>query len=427
MADSVHSISLDLPLVFNSEEAAKKAEMLLYLFWLERYDVAFVLPPTYQHLEPADVLDLIGDVATFRLRLVQVQYLPDGRVECKAKYDQAASYVPTALGAAGQAAVSTLGLTGPTTYELLDIPLIRDVDDTTGFILAMTGYLPGWPSGILYRTDDAGQTWTDLIGVVAPGSVIGYALTATLSTHGGTVLDKASLLTVNLYSGTLSSVTEAQMFAGQNWFAYGVDGRWEILAAQNCVLQVDGSYILSDFMRGQKGTEWATGLHAASDKIVLLGATSLDFISVNASTIGAHLSYRGVTSGKALDSDSDKTFRYMGVNLECLSPVHLTGNRHPSTNDWALTWVRRGRLDSWRDLVDLPLGEASEAYEVDVFSSGTYVTLKRTITSATQSAAYTSAQQVTDFGSNQATLYLKVYQLSATVGRGYPLTISITR
>ena len=35
--------------------------------------------------------------------------------------------------------------------------------------------------------------------------------------------------------------------------------------------------------------------------------------------------------------------------------------------------------------------------------------------------------QVTDFGSNQATLYVKVYQLSANVGRGYPLTTSITR
>jgi hypothetical protein len=143
--------------------------------------------------------------------------------------------------------------------------------------------------------------------------------------------------------------------------------------------------------------------------------------------IGSEKLYRGITSGKALDSDTDRAFTYTGVNLECLSPVHLTGNRHPSTNDWTLTWVRRSRFSGWRDYVDAALGEATESYEIDIFSSGTYTTLKRTLTASTPTVAYTSAQQVTDFGSNQATLYVKIYQLSATVGRGYPLTQAITR
>jgi len=61
-------------------------------------------------------------------------------------------------------------------------------------------------------------------------------------------------------------------------------------------------------------------------------------------------------------------------------------------------------------------------------SSGTYTTLKRTFFSLTsETTPYTSAEQVADFGSNQSTLYVKVYQISATVGRGYPLTTSITR
>ena len=62
-----------------------------------------------------------------------------------------------------------------------------------------------------------------------------------------------------------------------------------------------------------------------------------------------------------------------------------------------------------------------------MFSDGTYTTIKRTISSTAPAAVYTSADQTTDFGSNQATLYLKIYQMSATVGRGYPLTQSITR
>ena len=416
---------VDLPIVFTGAEAAQKAETLLYLYWLERYDVVLRLPPEYSELEPGDVITVTSDTADYELRLTSINTLPDGRMECAAKYNKAAIYTPVARGEEGQSTAATLALGGASVYSLLDIPLLRDDDDTAGFPVAMAGYLSGWPGGILYRSDDGGQTWADL-RAFAPGAVIGYAGTP-LAAHGGTVIDFSSRLTVRLYAGTIASVTQAQMFAGQNWFAYGADGRWEIIAAATAVLQGDGSYILSDFLRGQRGTEWATGLHSANDRIVLLDANSLAFISVNSSTIGTAREYRGITTGKALSSDSSLSFAYSGVNLECLSPVHLTGSRHPSTNDWTLTWTRRSRYDQWRDYVDAPLGEASESYEIDVFSSGTYTTLKRTITASSATAAYTSAQQVTDFGSNQGTLYLKVYQLSATVGRGYPLTQSITR
>jgi hypothetical protein len=73
------------------------------------------------------------------------------------------------------------------------------------------------------------------------------------------------------------------------------------------------------------------------------------------------------------------------------------------------------------------LAEASESYQIDVYADGTYATVKRTITASAPSCVYTSIDQVSDFGANQATLYLKLTQISATVGRGYPLTTSITR
>jgi hypothetical protein len=160
---------------------------------------------------------------------------------------------------------------------------------------------------------------------------------------------------------------------------------------------------------------------------VRLNAASLEFVNMNSASIGSEKLYRGITSGKALDSDTDRAFTYTGVNLECLSPVHLTGNRHPSTNDWTLLWTRRTRFAGWRDYVDATLGEATESYEIDIFSSGTYATLKRTLTSATATVAYTSVMQVADFGSNQGTLYIRVYQNSGIVGRGYPLQTTITR
>lgn len=422
----MNTTSIDLPIVLNADEAKQMVSRLLYLAWLERNDVNLALPPTYQQLEPADTITVTADSGTYVLRITSIGYLPDGRLECRAKYDAPAVYTQVSVANEGQSIGATLTLAGPSVYVLLDIPMMNDSANTPGFPAAMTGYLSGWPGGILFRSEDGGQSWVDLASGLSPGSTIGYATTS-LTAHGGTTYDATSTLACRMYQGTLSSVTEAQLFAGQNWFAYGSHGRWEIIAARTATLQGDGSYILRDFLRGQQGTEWATGLHVANDTLVRLNTTSLEFINVNSAAIGSEKHYRGITAGKALDSDTSRAFTYTGVNLECLSPVHSTGNRHPTTNDWTLTWVRRSRFAGWRDYVDAALGETVESYEVDIFSSNTYATLRRTLSSATPTATYTSAQQVTDFGSNQATLYAKIYQLSATVGRGYPLTVAITR
>lgn len=59
----------------------------------------------------------------------------------------------------------------------------------------------------------------------------------------------------------------------------------------------------------------------------------------------------------------------------------------------------------------------SEGYEVEIMSGAI---LKRTITGLTSpTTIYTAAQQTTDFGSNQISVSVRVYQLSAMVGRGY--------
>lgn len=169
------------------------------------------------------------------------------------------------------------------------------------------------------------------------------------------------------------------------------------------------------------------GLHAAGDTIVALNTSDVTAIGMSSSSIGLSRAYRGITYGQDISSDSDRDFTYRGVNLECLSPAHCRGALVPLSTDWEVTCVRRSRTDGeWRDYVDVGLGESSEAYELDIFSSNTYSTLKRTLSSATPSFLYTTAQQTTDFGATQNFLYAKLYQLSSTVGRGYPAVLSLS-
>src|SRR5690606_8842282 len=83
-------------------------------------------------------------------------------------------------------------------------------------------------------------------------------------------------------------------------------------------------------------------------------------------------------------------------------------------------WMRRDRLSqTLRDGVELPLSEAEEAYEVDILDDG--LNVLRTLETNTPSVVYTSAQQVEDFGSANEQPKARIYQLSATVGRGIPL------
>jgi hypothetical protein len=324
---------LDFPIVLTSTEAAGKAEVLLYLYWLERYDVAISLPPTYLQLEPSDVVTLETPEGDISLRLNTVTYTSDGIVECKAKHANAAVYTPTAVGV--EPAVTgtpTISVQGGSRCVLMDIPTVHtDQTYAVGFIAAMCGVFPsGWTGGSLMTSTDGGATWSIVASFAAPGATIGYA-TNSIGDVDERTIDCASLLQVELYNGELFSITEAAMLSGGNYFAYGADGRWEIIAAQNCVLQVDGSYWLTNLLRGRNGTEWTMGLHSVGDTLVLLDPDDIQLITLSASAISQTRLYRAITEGRDISTDSDRSFAYQGVNLKPLPPSrrqHDPQHRH---------------------------------------------------------------------------------------------------
>lgn len=421
--ESVNVSEIELPVVLTADEAAQAAEKLLYLYWLERRDLAFTLPPTYQALEDADIVSLTADGVTHTLRLTSIARLSDGRLEVKAKPHAAAVYSSSAVGSVGESPGDVLALPGRSLLQVLDLPVMTDDQDAPGYVLAACGRTATWPGCEVQRSDDGGQTWAAVETVEAPGATMGYAVTV-IGAGRTDIVDASNRLTVSLVAGELESITLLAMLNGGNHFAYGAPGRWEVIAAQNCVLQGDGSYILSDLLRGRFGTEWAMTGHAVGDAVVLL-STDLPWVSVSSGAIGLERLFRAVTFDQEADGIAAKPFSYAGQNLECLSPVLLGGSRHPSTGDWTLNWTRRTRIGGeWRDYVDASLGEASESYVVEIYDSG-YATLKRVLTSTTPTVQYTQAQQVADFGVLQSAVYVKVYQVSASVGTGVPLLGSV--
>jgi hypothetical protein len=419
--EAVNEVENELALVLGADEAAGIAEVLQSRAWLERTDVSFTLPPTYLALEPCDVITVQTPEADYELLASELEYTQDGRIEVKAKPNAAAVYTPNASGGKGTIQDGTIGIAGPSVFVPLDIPVVDETyQNQLGFVGVMTGYTEGWPGGVLYRSGDSGQTWTDIQGW-GSACTIGTA-SEPLAAHDGYLIDQADL-TVLLISGELESITRDQMLLGANYAAYGVDGRWEIVRFQNAVLEADGSYALSGFVRGDRGTEWATGLHEVGDWFILLADPENVFITMATESLTLERLYRGITQRASIDTGEDVEFAYRGVNLDPLSPVYARATRDGSGNLTG-TFVRRSRLSSswWSNGIVAPVGEYAEAYEIDVMSGSTVV---RTITASTAAFAYSAADQTTDFGSPQSSITFRIYQLSEAVGRGYVREVTL--
>jgi hypothetical protein len=315
----------------------------------------------------------------------------------------------------------TVSAKGDTTLVVMDLPLLRDADDTTGEYVATKIEGGAGTAARVFKSAD-GTSYGSVV-TVTDEAVIGEAAGALGDWTGGDTFDERNSVTVDVGDGTLSSSTRDAILADStvNAFALGADGRWEVGQFRTATLVSPGVYKLTGFLRGRKGTEWATGTHEAGDKFVRLSTSGVRRVSLTNEELGLQRYWKGVTIGKALSSAAAQTQTPMGVSKKPRSPVDLRVSTD-SSGDKSLTWKRRTRLtDRFVGALgsSVPLGEASESYQVRIYADGTFTSLVATYDSTAQSLSYTAAQQATDFGVEQATIYWGVCQRSETVGLGY--------
>jgi hypothetical protein len=406
-----------LALVMDENRAAQLADVLGNLAWVERNTYVFTLPQLYLHWKPGSVHAVESSPGVVLvLRINDITYTADQRLEINAKLAEPSIYQSGAVGVPALPPDETMPFLGRSEAVLMDIPMILDSTDFPGYVATMYG--PGtWPGGTLFRSVDEGQTYNGIQAFTEAGTV-GIAGDP-LDADGGLVIDRESALTVSQLAGEFEAITEAQMMTGQHYCAYGMPGRWEILRYANAVLNSDGTKTLSVFLRGIRGTEWATALHQVGDYFVLLDDPDNAFIGADLSALMIDRLYKAVTFGRDLSSAEETRFSYDGVNLRPLSAVHASGEI--VDDDWVIEWVPRTRYSSnfWVT-GNQPQNEAVMAWQVDVSDGSSVV---RTIQSALPSVTYTAEQQVEDFGSLQSSLSVAIYQISQRVGRGYPLEV----
>jgi len=281
-----------------------------------------------------------------------------------------------------------------------------------------------WTGAQLYKSSD-GTTYDAMLSTTS-GAIIGIAQDALGDFDGGNVFDYDNTVTIALQTtGTLVSYTQLQVLNGAGAFLLGMHGRWEVVQYKTATLVSPGVYTLSGLLRGRRGTEWAQGTHQAGDKFVLANISTWQRPNAGTAEIGLTRYYKAVTFRDSLSNTASQTFANSAVGLKPYAPVQLTGSRDGS-NNLTINWIRRTRIGGeWRDYVDVQVGEATLSFDVEVWNSD-YSTLLRTISGVNAvTTGYTAADQTTDGLTPGDPVYLRIYQISAIVGRGYKLEGSV--
>jgi hypothetical protein len=208
-------------------------------------------------------------------------------------------------------------------------------------------------------------------------------------------------------------------------------GQWEVVQASQVELLAPRRYRLTRLLRGQRGTEGAMGNPALAGARVVVLDEALAPLPVREAELGLPWNWRVGPASRPIYDESyvAETFTPSGAGLRPFSAVHIEQpwRKGRSPGDLTIRWVRRSRAlaaDGWGGL-EVPLAEESEAYEVEIMD-GTAV--KRTLATGTTSVTYTGAQQMADRGALLGPgdrLDIRIFQLSALVGRGAPRPITL--
>lgn len=413
-------ISINLAIVMTAAKAKQVAIVNLYQPWL-RTRFAFSTGLAYAKYEPTDVITLPTDDVTYIARITSRGDQGNGILQWQAELEDVAIYTQTGIVATTSYVPQTIANPGSTILELLDTPILRDADDNAGLYVAMAGTTTGWPGAQLFKSSDSGSTYAPMLSET-DAATIGATTGALGNYTTGNVFDEGNSVTVVLTSGgPLISATADQVLNGSNTAVLGAHGRWEVINYKTATLTAANTYLLSGLLRGRRGTEWATGTHAAGDVFVFASLTTWQRAPMGTGEIGVSRLYKAPPFGTTVGAATAVSFTESAVGLKPYAPVNLAGTRDGS-NNLTITWKRRSRIGYGTLNAIVPLGEATESYSIDVMSGATVV---RTIASATQTASYTAAQQTTDGFTPGNPITVNVYQISATVGRGNALNGTI--
>jgi hypothetical protein len=403
-----------LPVVMEQSFAQGVSDAVLMDAWVARERAGFALAPSELALDATDIVTLNAGGRDWRLRLTEIADAGARRIAAERTDPSVYELIGGPDSTREPAPVTTFGKA----YGVfLDLPLLTGTE--IAYEPYFAAYATPWPGAVLlYRA--AGSAGFALDAAVASPSTIGFT---DGDFYSGPLFrfDRVNELYLTLIAGTLASKSELEVLNGANALALeNEDGAWEIVQFTSAELLAPRAYKLTGLLRGQAGTESAMRDPVrAGARVVVLNRTLVQpGLTFDQRTLT--FTYRYGPAGEDFSDPAfvEETRSFEALGLRPLAPAQLRGRRNYTNGDWTFTWQRRTRVggDDWAQ-TEVPLGEESEAYEIEIYDL-TGATLKRTLSASTPSVLYTASQQTSDFGAAQWNVFVRCYQLSAAFGRG---------
>jgi len=418
--DSDNDLTFSTPLVMSDNEAAKAIDILMNETREALTIYKTAISSKYFNLTPADVVTLPLDDA-LSVTAVIAAMEGDTIIETELRH-RSIPYTSDAVGNPTADEEDEIAFdSARLQFVAIDGHLLRAADNDDSFYFGVARRSgTSFSSATIYRSTNGGVEylpWAEM-----PAEIVhGVALTALPDVPHPFSWDRGSSLIVAVPSGlTLpASVDDETLLSDPtlNAFAIQSGDEFEYLRAATIVDNADGTWTLSNLLRGLKGTDFATGGHAAGNRNYYLDTETFD--RPEDGDVGLERIYVPISTGSAFSRDNAGRFSNAGKGLRPWSPVNIAAARDGSGNITG-TFNRRDRLgQDWPESgpEDPPMSEASEAYKVFVYDTGTVV---RTIDVTAEAFAYSAAEQTADFGSPQpeGTLDIGVVQVSTAYGNG---------
>lgn len=336
------------------------------------------LSPAYSDLVVTDVVHATAaDGSVYRLRLTRGT-TGGGINAFEVALDDATNMVSDASTDSDYVSSTAIRVRADTEMVVGDWPIFRDVDDDLGPYVAVTASSP-WPGAAIYKSSD--DSTFAKIATITDKTVIGVAQSILADApRGPDVFDTASSVLVTVGDGVLSSYTRDDAINGVA-AVYMVGS--ECVIACDAAMQSSGPnvYRLSTFLRGVRGTEWAMAGHVSQERVVLVQVPGFRKVHDETADLNATRYYKAVTLGKTISAARSQAFVDTGVALKPFAPVNVEAHE---TGGGALlfTWDRRSRLAT--RLVGgggsyVPLGEAVEAYDFELYDPSDILSLSTTV------------------------------------------------
>ena len=409
----------DTAVVTRRAEAQRLADTWLQDLWAGRDSAEFAVSPRRIGLEPGDMVRVPTSAGPRLHRVVRIADGPTRKVSTRAVEP---AVFDTPGGATTRPSKRAPAVVGRPEAIVLDLAAARGDPPGLQYLAVAADPWPG-AAAVWRSADGASYAFHRIIDLPA---LVGRTLT-TLAPGPLWRWDNVATFEVELSSGALASVADEAALAGGNLLAVrGADGAWEILSAARAELIGTRRYRLSRLLRGLAASEPQAHRAAPTGSTIVRLDEAVVPLTTVLSDLGMPWRYRvGPADRDHADAVAVEFLAAAGRDaLKPLAPVHVRARRSSEGID--ISWVRRTRRDgdAWEP-ADVPLGEESEAYDVEVLQAGATV---RTFSNVSPTVRYRAAHELADFGAPQVTLSLRVAQKSVVVGRGFEagVVVSIT-